>query len=182
MPSASGSLDSGSIDVEAVDSIGGSQLRPTASAGARSDAGGRLGGDRRVRDDVLAADCDLSAADRDLSAADRDLPAVDPDLPSDRDLPAERVRALTEEVAALEAEVEALEAEVEALEAEVEWKERQRQQVIDNYKSIVAAQRDPDRSSETSAAASATSDGRGLLAAVASRTGRLAAWLRPGRE
>ncbi|WP_424014230.1 hypothetical protein ACOZ35_14545 [Halorubrum xinjiangense] len=161
MPSASGSLDSGSIDVEAVDSIDGSQLRPTASAGARSDAGGRLGGDRRVRDDALAAD--------------RDLSAVDPDLPSDRDLPAERVRALTEEVAALEAEVE-------ALEAEVEWKERQRQQVIDNYESIVAAQRDPDRSSETSAAASATSDGRGLLAAVASRTGRLAAWLRPGRE
>lgn len=168
MPSASGSLDSGSIDVEAVDSIDGSQLRPTASAGARLDAGGRLGGDRRVRDDALAAD-------RDLSAADRDLSAVDPDLPPDRDLPAERVRALTEEVAALEAEVE-------ALEAEVEWKERQRQQVIDNYESIVAAQRDPDRSSETSAAASATSDGRGLLAAVASRTGRLAAWLRPGRE
>ena len=155
MPSASGSLDSGSIDVEAVDSIDGPQLRPTASAGARSDAGARHGGDRRIRDDALAAEGDLLAVERDLLN--------------------ERVRALTEEV-------EALEAEVEALEAEVESKERQRQQVIDNYESIVAARRAPDRSSETAAAASAPSDGRGPLAAVATAVRRVAAWLRPGRE
>ncbi|WP_092920826.1 hypothetical protein [Halorubrum sodomense] len=167
MPSASGSLDSGSLDVEAVDSIDGPRLRPTASAGARSNAGGRPG-DRRVRDDALAAERDLSAAERDLSAAERDLPP-------DRDLPAERVRALTDEVAALEAEVEALERVVES-------KERQRQQVIDNYESIVAARRAPDRSSETDAAASEPSDGRGLLATVASGVGRVAGWLRPDRE
>jgi hypothetical protein len=155
MPSASGSLDSGSIDVEAVDSIDGPQLRPTASAGARSDAGARHGGDRRIRDDALAAEGDLLAVERDLLN--------------------ERVRALTEEVAALEAEVGALEAEVES-------KERQRQQVIDNYESIVAARRAPDRSSETDAAASAPSDGRGPLAAVATAVRRVAAWLRPGRE
>ncbi|MGM0447321.1 MAG: hypothetical protein ACQERM_03590 [Methanobacteriota archaeon] len=148
MPSTSGSLDSGSIDVEAVDSIDGPQLRSTASAGARSNADGRPGGDQCVRDDARAAD---------------------------RDLPAERVRALADEVAALEAEVEALEAKVES-------KERQRQQVIDNYESIVAARRSPDRSAESSPIVSATDDGRGFLSAVASVVERLAAWLRPGRE
>ena len=54
--------------------------------------------------------------------------------------------------------------------------------MIDNYESIVAARRAPDRSSDTDAAASAPSDGRGPLAAVATAVRRVAAWLRPGRE
>ena len=168
MPSPSGSLDSGSVDVEAVDSIDGPQLRSTASADARSNADGRPGGARCVRDDARAADRDLSAAEDGPSAVERDLPP-------DRGSPAERVRALSDEVAALEAKVEALEAKVES-------KERQRQQVIDNYESIVAARRSPDRSAESSPIVSATDDGRGSLSAVASVVERLAAWLRPGRE
>ncbi|MFW6000011.1 MAG: hypothetical protein ACOCPY_01005 [Halorubrum sp.] len=138
-----------------MDSIDGPQLRPTASAGDGSNAGARPRGDGRVREDPLTAE--------------RDLPVVE------RDLLDERVRALTDEV-------EALEAEVEALEATVEAKERQRQQMIDNYESIVAARRAPDRSAETDTATSVTSDGDGPLAAAASRIRRATAWLRPGRE
>jgi len=138
MPSASGSLDSGSIDVEAVDSIDGPRLRPTASAGDGSNADGRRDADRRV--DALRAE---------------------------RDLLAERVRRLTDEVAALEAEVEALEAAVES-------KERQRQQVIDNYESIVREGSAPfeapgeDRCAEADADATAGASG-GPLRAVAAR-------------
>ncbi|WP_017342280.1 hypothetical protein [Halorubrum sp. T3] len=148
MPSAPGSPDPGSIDVEAVDSIDGPRFRPTASADDSPNAGDRSAADRR--------------AHRDASAAERDLPE-------------DRVERLADEVATLEAEVAALEAEVES-------KERQRQQVIDNYESIVTARRAPDRSSETDAAPSEPSDGRGPLAAVASGIGRIAGWLRPGRE
>jgi hypothetical protein len=144
MPSTSGSLDPSGIDVEAVDSIDGPRLRPTASADDRSNDEGRAAADRRVRDDALAAD---------------------------RDLREERVRRLADEVAALEAEVAALEAEVES-------KERQRQQVIDTYESIVAAQRTPDRSSESTPDASTEADRWRPLAAFASRVGRVAAWLR----
>ncbi|WP_239638873.1 MULTISPECIES: hypothetical protein [Halorubrum] len=74
-----------------------------------------------------------------------------------------------------------LEAEVEALEAEVASKERQRQQVIDNYESIVSARRSPDSPSETDSSQSTASDGWRPFAAVASRIGRLTAWLRRGR-
>ena len=148
MPSASGSLDPGSIDVEAVDSIDGPPPRSTASADDRSNADDRPAADRRVRDDVPAAE---------------------------RDLPEERVRLLADEVASLEAEVAALEAEVES-------KERQRQQVIDNYESIVAAQRTSDRSSEPTPDASASTGRWRPFAALASRVGRVAAWLRERRE
>jgi predicted RNase H-like nuclease (RuvC/YqgF family) len=144
MPSASGSLDPGGIDVEAVDSIDGPPPRPTASADDRSNADDRPAPDRRVRDDAPAAE---------------------------RDLPEDRVERLADEVAALEAEVAALEAEIES-------KERQRQQVIDNYESIVAAQRTSDRSSESTPDTSTEADGRRPLAALASRVGQLTAWLR----
>ncbi|WP_096393948.1 hypothetical protein [Halorubrum trapanicum] len=148
MPSAPGSPDPGSIDVEAVDSIDGPRLRSTASADDSPSTADRPAADRRVRGDASE---------------------------TERDLPEDRVERLADEVAALEAEVAALEAEVES-------KERQRQQVIDNYESIVAARRAPDRPSETDAAAPEPSDGRGLLAAVASGVGRVAGRLRPGRE
>ena len=144
MPSTSGSLDPGGIDVEAVDSIDGPPPRPTASADDRSNADDRPAADRRVRDDAPAAD---------------------------RDLPEERVRRLADEVAALEAEVAALEAEIES-------KERQRQQVIDTYESIVrersagAELSGEDPTAETEAAATENANG-GLLAAVRSRLARL---------
>jgi predicted RNase H-like nuclease (RuvC/YqgF family) len=144
MPSASGSLDPGSIDVEAVDSIDGPPPRPTASADDRSNADDRPAADRRVRDHAPAAD---------------------------RDIPENRVERLADEVAALEAEVAALEAEIES-------KERQRQQVIDNYESIVRKRSaSPERSeedstAETEAAATEHANG-GLLAAVGSRLARL---------
>ncbi|QKG92216.1 hypothetical protein HPS36_04930 [Halorubrum salinarum] len=93
---------------------------------------------------------------------------------AERDLPADRVERLADEVAALEAEVEALEAELAS-------KERERQQVIDTYESIVAAQRTPTESTEPTPDLSTGSDGRRPLAALASRLGRVATWLR-GRE
>lgn len=151
MPSASGSLDPGEIDVEAVDSIDGPRLRPTASADDRPNADGRPAADRRVRDDG-------SATQRDPVAAERERLA-------------ERVQSLTAEVAALEAEVEALERTVES-------KERQRQQVIDNYESIVAARQSPDGSPESTRSASTASDGWRPLSALASRVGWAVAWLR----
>ncbi|TKX44727.1 MULTISPECIES: hypothetical protein [unclassified Halorubrum] len=147
MPSASGSLDPGGIDVEAVDSIDGPPPRPAASADDRSTDDERPVPDRPGRDGARAAE---------------------------RDPPADRVERLADEVAALEAEVAALEAEIAS-------KERQRQQVIDTYESIVAAQRTPTESTEPTPTESTGSDGQRPLAALASRLGRVATWLR-GRE
>ncbi|RLM71541.1 hypothetical protein DVK05_00470 [Halorubrum sp. Atlit-8R] len=155
MPSASGSLDPGGTDGEAVDSIDGPRLRPAASADDRSTDDERPVPDRPGRDGARAAECDP---------------------------PADRVERLADEVAALEAEVAALEAEIES-------KERQRQQVIDTYESIVAAQRTSGRSAgpthnastEPTPDPSTESDGRRPLAELASRLGRVATWLR-GRE
>ncbi|WP_297888954.1 hypothetical protein [uncultured Halorubrum sp.] len=145
-PPASGSLDPGGIDVEAVDSIDGPRLRPTASASDRPSPGGRP--------EAARGDADVYATDVDPSA--------------------ERVRAL-------EAEVAALEAEVAALEAEVESKERQRQQVIDTYESIVEADRVTDPAPESTPDDSAETAGWQPLAAVASRVRRVAARLRRWR-
>ena len=138
-PPASGSLDPGGIDVEAVDSIDGPRLRPTASASDRPSPGGRP--------EAARGDADVYATDVDPSA--------------------ERVRAL--------------EAEVAALEAEVESKERQRQQVIDTYESIVEADRVTDPAPESTPDDSAETAGWQPLAAVASRVRRVAARLRRWR-
>jgi len=96
-------------------------------------------------------------------------------------LAAER-EALDEQVDELRAEMEALEAEVEALERTVESKDRQRQQMIDNYETIVANRSEPDRESESESATGAESTGRGPLAAVASRIERVIARLRRSGE
>lgn len=90
--------------------------------------------------------------------------------------------ALDERVNALTAEMEALEAEVEALEAEVESKERQRQQVIDSYETIVEDRPEADRASESESAASTESSGWRPLAAVASGIERAVARLRRSDE
>lgn len=85
-------------------------------------------------------------------------------------------------VAALTAEVEALEAEVEALEQIVETKEQQRQQVIDNYETIVAARSEADSEPATESAASGEAERWRPLSAVASGLERAAAWLRRANE
>ena len=159
MPSASGSLDPGSIDVEAVDSIDGPRLRPTLSAGVRPTPHDRPGPDHRVRINALAAERDLIAAERER---------------------------LDERVQSLAAEVSALEAEIEALEAEIEAEERQRQQVIDNYESIVRGRSDGDPDSSTGDATDSSErdatdssqTGWTPLGPVASRVKRAAGWLR----
>ncbi|EMA61354.1 hypothetical protein [Halorubrum lipolyticum] len=85
-------------------------------------------------------------------------------------------------VAALTAEVEALEAEVEALEQIVESKERQRQQLIDNYETIVAARSEADDAADAESDASDETERWRLRAAVASRLERAAAWVRRSDE
>jgi len=96
-------------------------------------------------------------------------------------LAAER-EALDEQVDALRAEMEELEAEVEALERAVESKERQRQQVIDNYETIVANRLEADREPESESETAAESTGWEPLAAVASRIERAVARLRRSDE
>lgn len=95
-------------------------------------------------------------------------------------LTAER-EALDEQVDALRAEMEALEAEVEALERTVESKERQRQQVIDNYETIVENRTEADCEPESEPGAAESTE-RGPLAAVASRIERVMARLRRSDE
>lgn len=85
-------------------------------------------------------------------------------------------------VAALTAEVEALEAEVDALEQIVEAKEEQRQQVIDNYETIVAARSEADSEPATESAASGETGRWRPVSAVASSLERAAAWLRRANE
>ena len=82
--------------------------------------------------------------------------------------------ALTDETAALEAEVEALERTVES-------KERQRQQVIDSYETIVRERSETERGSESAATSEGATE-QGPLAAVASRLGRVIARVRRSKE
>lgn len=76
MPSASGSLDSGGIDVEAVDSIDGSRLQSGASVGVRSENGRRPGYHRRVRVAALTAkveelEAEVDALERAVESEER---------------------------------------------------------------------------------------------------------------
>jgi len=76
MPSASGSLDSGGIDVETVDSIDGPRLQSGASVSVRSESDRRLGYHRRVRVAALTAkveelEAEVDALERAVESEER---------------------------------------------------------------------------------------------------------------
>ena len=76
MPSASGSLDSGGIDVETVDSIDGPRLRSGASVSVSSESDRRPGYHRRVRVAALTAkveelEAEVDALERAVESEER---------------------------------------------------------------------------------------------------------------